>query len=172
MWNNYELVELPGDKPNAYFLIITDDKCNLCPEAKKTLARAKLTAPAFYSDRANFPAIKGVPQIRFVKDDIVVGKMIGSGNNQLSNFAMYYSFKHLGRSRIWLSALMFYSSILNAKNVYKQNKAFMAPKEIKKHRRDLCKGCDKRVGLACGECFCIIGTKTAVFASSCPIGKW
>ena len=39
-------------------------------------------------------------------------------------------------------------------------------------RREICDGCEFKLGLNCKKCGCFIKAKTRVATASCPVGKW
>ena len=39
-------------------------------------------------------------------------------------------------------------------------------------RRLICKNCELRKGLVCGECGCFINAKVQLDEEECPVGKW
>jgi len=45
-----------------------------------------------------------------------------------------------------------------------------SPMAIK--RRLICKDCELRKGLVCGECGCVISAKVQLEEEECPVGKW
>jgi len=45
-----------------------------------------------------------------------------------------------------------------------------SPKAIE--RRLICKKCELRKGLVCGECGCVISAKVQLEEEECPVGKW
>lgn len=45
-------------------------------------------------------------------------------------------------------------------------------REIEVKRRLICKDCELRKGVFCGECGCFINAKVQVDEEECPVGKW
>lgn len=45
-----------------------------------------------------------------------------------------------------------------------------SPKAIE--RRLICKKCELRKGLVCGECGCFINAKVQIEEEECPVNKW
>jgi hypothetical protein len=45
-------------------------------------------------------------------------------------------------------------------------------KEQKDERRVICNNCERRMGILCRECGCIIMAKTAMSGEKCPLDKW
>ena len=49
---------------------------------------------------------------------------------------------------------------------------FTISKEQKDERRVICNNCERRMGILCRECGCIIMAKTAMSGEKCPLDKW
>jgi hypothetical protein len=46
------------------------------------------------------------------------------------------------------------------------------PSEQIEARRQICQKCDRRAGIQCLECECIIRGKTMLVTEDCPLGRW
>lgn len=47
-----------------------------------------------------------------------------------------------------------------------------AGRELEAKRHRICWGCDRRKGLLCGECGCLLMAKIKVKSEACPLSKW
>jgi len=48
----------------------------------------------------------------------------------------------------------------------------LASKEEYERRLSICDGCERRAGVQCGACGCVVSAKAGAKAWTCPIGKW
>lgn len=172
MWSLLELQDIPETLPESYFLLITNKDCNVCETAKNQLIRTESCAPLFVDNIKNHKGIRGTPTIRFIKDGKNIAELSGFTPLRLSNFIYLNSLKYDETPKITRICLMFLNFIISSYRFYKIYNILFTPKSIKKYRRDICKSCPKRMGPICGDCLCVIKSKTAMVSSSCPLGKW
>ena len=51
-------------------------------------------------------------------------------------------------------------------------KVILHDQDIIDKRREICDGCEFKLGLNCKKCGCFIAAKTRVATTSCPVNKW
>jgi len=46
------------------------------------------------------------------------------------------------------------------------------PYQKAKERKSICDSCERRKGIMCGECGCVVVAKVNCSICECPLGKW